>query len=155
MAGDKDATQAAQLPQLKPEPKGKAQFFRGAAINPPMTEPVDQPDGAVMMLPNGDWCDQEAALLVLKAEGNRAANKSVRGTFSEVNGGGGASARERSLRDIYRLLQRGDMKGVSRKLYGHDKATWFRLTDIKHPETRTVSETGEDVRVEVQWDNEE
>ncbi len=148
------ADTSVQLPVLKPEKKAPPRVLKTAEdVHPPQVEIVDVPEGAVMMLPNGDWCHKDAALEVLYGEGKRAANKSAKGIFSEVNGGGGAAARERSLRDIWMLLKRDDLKGISRKLYGHDKAKWFRLEDITHPEVRAFDDKGEPVEVEPQWED--
>jgi hypothetical protein len=140
------------LATLKPEPKAPARLLKGDQVLPPQTEVLVVPEGAVILLPGGDWTDKTGALLVLKGEGNRALTKAVSGTHGDP---AGASARERSVKDIYEMLKRDDLKGISRKLFGHTNAKWFRLADITHPEVRRVNADGEPARAEVDWDHEE
>lgn len=147
-----DTSQQVALPNLKPEKKAPPRLLKGEEVLPPLVQQLDVPEGAVMLLPDGNWVDKAGALLVLRGEGNRALTKAVSGAHGEP---AGASARERSVQDIYKLLSHDDLKGISRKLFGHDKAKWFRLSDITHPEVRTVNAAGEPVRAEVDWDAEE
>lgn len=141
-----DTTQA--LPLLKPEKKAAARVYRGDDVMPPQVEVGDVPEGAVMMLHNGDWCDKAAALLVLEAEGNRARQKAVGGAHGDP---AGASARERMLEEMYRLLAADNMAAISQKLFGHKKAKWFRLSNLAHPEVKRIGPDGEPVAAKVNW----
>jgi hypothetical protein len=142
-------TNLPNLPNLKPQPIPEPKVFRGDEVLPPTTAQVQVPEGAVMLLPSGDWCDKAAALLVLEAEGKRALAKSLNGTHQDP---AGAAARDRNMREFHRLLSADNLKEISRRLYGNDKSKWFRLEDLKHPEVRVTGDDGQPV--EVEWNPE-
>lgn len=117
-----------------------------------VTEAVKPPfASAVMHLGGLDWCDMEAALLVLQAEGKRALAKAHRAGNTEAPG---AQARAKSLEDVYKLLKRGGVEAVTRKLYGETRAC-FALRDIVHPETKPLDEATQAEDIELGWDDAE
>lgn len=140
-----------QVLDLKKLPAREERLLRAEDIGQASEGDVVAPTGAVMRLRNGDWCDKDYALAILHAEGQRALKKSRLEDNQEV---AGAVSRERTLKDVHDLLVKDNWKALSRKLYGHDKATWFNLADVVHPEQAPTTEDTPPEDMELDWGQE-
>jgi hypothetical protein len=93
-----------------PKPEDVHHIFRGPDMVPePLAVGDTRPQGGMLLLPFGDWCDKEATLAYLKAEGSQALMAERRPFNQDA---AGAAARGRKLRDRYDAIKSGRFKGI-------------------------------------------
>lgn len=130
-----EATPELQSLKLAPAVKGAPRLLTPDSILESSAD-KDIPDGAVMQLHNGDWCDKAMTIQVLEAQGIRCAKKMRRKDYDDI---AGAAARNAVLRDKCKEVRDG-------------KAAPFKLADLVHAEILPLSDDQTDADIELGWE---